>query len=292
MVDSSQFGSLAKTIRLMLDIDPSLNDIELLYSHIQKDEALQKWVNLKFETPKRRIEELSRSFSKSALYQSSVGDIVGFIPPRWLVDSIPVPHYEPNIKKFSYDTEHAETLHQLKELKNEVFSLLNENGLRYQAKGNFGGEHLLSEAEKRFGYYKNNLLVVEGLLEKVINQATTEITESTPLADRYEIDRQESTDAAGQIRAARITRAILLRLCNEKALQMEVAFWIKNRKALSQVLESVYKSTTPKMAESLHAKAQQAEIAKGIMLNQMTFYIAPEGFKTVHRRSLGCLIHS
>jgi len=249
-----------------MEIDPSLNDIELFYSHIQDDPSLKKWVNLKFDAPKRRIEELSKKFLKSVSNPNLARDVVGFIPPRWLIDSIPVPRYDSNTKKFTFDIEHAETLHQLKGLKDEVFSKLDENGLKYQAKENAGGEHMLIEAEKRYGYNKNNLLIVETLLDKAINQATAEITESTARATRYDIDKKESNSEAGKpIRAARITRAILLRLCNEKAFQMEVEFWMKSKQALSQVLETFYNLKLVQMGESEQSRIREAEIVKGIL---------------------------
>lgn len=265
-IDSNQLDGLSKTIGLMMEIDPSLDDIELFYGHLKEDAILKKWVSLKFNAPKRRIEELSKNFSNAVSNRNPAPDIAGFLPPRWLIDSIPVPCYDPNTKKFVFDIEHAETLHQLKGLKEEVFAKLEENGLKYQPKGNYGGEQELIGAEKSFGFNKNSLLIVETLLEKVINQATAEIIESTSIAARDATDERESnSEVKKQIRAARITRAILLRLCNEKALQMEIEFWMKSKHAFSQVLETFYNLKSAQASESKESKIREADVAKGII---------------------------
>lgn len=271
--ETSPINVVEAAVESMIDNDPGLGDIERFYSQIKSDGAVRAWMNEHFSEVCQRIDALSKFPEGIRTPSATTPEIQlnGFIPPPFFIDSIPGVIYDPMVKKFQYATEHAENLLEIKNVKNQIYALLEENGLRYNAKSNGAGEKQLATLESQYGFSKNNLLVVERLLSQCIYTVTEQIASLTPLATEYGLDRKALASEKGKaIRVQRITRALLTRIAAERALTLEIDFWKRSKNALSKTVAKLHSARSK--AETMRAlfTSEEAEIAKGIISRQIS----------------------
>jgi hypothetical protein len=256
-------------VNSMMVADEGLTGIEDLYQEIANEPKVKNLILSYYAEPLNRAALTVKKNNAVKVYTSekSMEFVHDFLPARAFMDSIPNPFFDPAIKRFSYEEEHAQFYYLYREFREAISQRMNDLGLPSHQAGVSAGGKIVEQLDSKFNFSRMELSDFrQGMIESSRN-ARNELAKWSAKSDHYAGTYEERrTVDSREASAYRISRAILIRMCDELEFGVNLSYFTARKQALGNMAAQAAKHyQNISAANPAAAMVEILEISKALL---------------------------
>lgn len=224
-------------VKSMMAADEGLVDIEDFYKKISNEPQVKTLIKSYYAKPLINTELAVKQISRIKITpENLLAPAEEFIPARAFIDSIPNPFFDPVVKRFNYEKEHAEFHYLYRDFTEAIGQKMTELGTPSYHPGGSAGSKIVEQLDVRFNFYKMELSQYRQDMIESSRNAQNEIVNWSAKSDHYAGSEEERRAAVSREASAyRISRAILIRMCDELEFGVNLSYFKARKTALGNM---------------------------------------------------------
>ena len=263
-------NEVLEKVKTMMAVDDGLLDIEGFYEKISNEPRVKEFVRSYYFKALANAESLIKGSKTMSINPSEkVLELTkDLLPPRAIIDSIPLPIFDPAIKRFNYEKEHAEFFYIYNDLKEGIsHKMAGLDASTSYKSGGSAGSKAFEQLEIKFYYHKSELSEYRQDMIESSRNARIEIAKWSVKSDNYAGSEEERrSEVAREASAYRVSRAILMRMCDELEFETNLSFFKARKCALGNMAAQAAKLYQNKpITKGSAAAFEISEISKGLL---------------------------
>lgn len=263
-------NEVLEKVKAMMAADEGLLDIEGFYEKTSNEPRVKEFVRSYYFKALVNAESLIKGSKTMKINapKSVMESVKDLLPERAIIDAIPDPIFAPTIKRFNYEKENAEFFYIYNDLKEGISQKMAELGASPSYKpGGSAGSRAFELLETKFYYHKSELSEYRQDMIESSRNAQIEIAKWSVKSDHYAGSEEERrSEVAREASAYRISRAILMRMCDELEFETNLSFFKARKCALGNMAAQaalLYKNKS--ITKGSAATMEISEISKGLL---------------------------
>lgn len=257
-------------VKTMMAADEGLTDIEGFYEKMSNEQRIKDFVKSYYFKALVNAESVIKGSKTLKLNPSerALELTKDMLPPPSIIDSIPLPFFDPTVKRFHFEKEHAEFYYLYNDLKESISQKMIELGAWPSYKpGSTTRDKAFESLEAKFNFSKMELSEYRQDMVESSRNAQNAIAKWSVKSEHYAGSEEERrSEVAREASAYRISRAILMRMCDELEFQVNLSFLKARKQALGNMAaQAALHYQNKSITKRSTAAFEISEISKGLI---------------------------